>query len=69
MKTLRPVGKLERIIFAIVVMVAVCLVVPPASALIAMLMLGNIMRESGVVDRLTKSTQNEICLLYTSRCV
>ena len=42
MKTLRPVGKLERIIFAIVVMVAVCLVVPPASALIAMMMLGNI---------------------------
>ena len=65
MKTLRPVGKLERIIFAVVVMVAVCLVVPPASALIAMLMLGNIMRESGVVDRLTKSTQNEIINMTT----
>ena len=60
MKTLRPVGKLERIVFAVVVMIAVILVVPPASALIAMLMLGNIMRESGVVDRLTKAAQNEI---------
>ena len=65
MKTLRPVGKLERIIFAVVVMVAVCLVVPPASALIAMMMLGNIMRESGVVDRLTKSAQNEIINMTT----
>jgi carboxybiotin decarboxylase len=65
MKTLRPVGKLERIIFAVVVMVAVCLVVPPASALIAMMMLGNIMRESGVVERLTKSAQNEIINMTT----
>ncbi len=65
MKTLRPVGKLERIVFAIVVMVIVCLVVPPASPLIAMLMLGNIMRESGVVDRLTKASQNEIINITT----
>lgn len=65
MKTLRPVGKLERIVFAVVVMVAVILVVPPASALVAMLMLGNIMRESGVVDRITKSAQNEIINMTT----
>ena len=65
MKTLRPVGKLERILFAIVVMVIVCLVVPPASPLIAMLMLGNIMRESGVVERLTKASQNEIINIVT----
>ena len=65
MKTLRPVGKLERIVFAVVVMVAVILVVPPASALVAMLMLGNIMRESGVVDRITKSAQNEIINITT----
>jgi len=65
MKSLRPVGKLERIIFAVVVMIAVILVVPPASALVAMLMLGNIMRESGVVDRLTKSAQNEIINVTT----
>ena len=65
MHTLRPVGKLERIVFALVVMVAVILVVPPASALVAMLMLGNIMRESGVVDRITKSAQNEIINITT----
>ncbi len=65
MKTLRHVGKLERIAFAVVVMVIVCLVVPPASALIAMLMLGNIMRESGVVERLTKASQNEIINITT----
>jgi oxaloacetate decarboxylase beta subunit len=65
MKTLRPVHKLERILFAIVVMVSVCLVVPPASPLVAMMMLGNIMRESGVVERLTKASQNEIINIVT----
>ena len=65
MKSLRPVGKLERIVFAIVVMVIVCLVVPPASPLIAMLMLGNIMRESGVVERLNKCSQNELINITT----
>jgi carboxybiotin decarboxylase len=65
MKTLRQVGKLERLLFAVVVMVAVILVVPAASALVAMLMLGNILRESGVVDRLTKSAQNEIINITT----
>lgn len=65
MKTLRHVGKLERLAFAVIVMVVVCLVVPPASALIAMLMLGNMMRESGVVERLNKSAQNEIINITT----
>jgi len=65
MKTLRHVGMLERILFAIVVMVVVCLVVPPASALIAMLMLGNIMRESKCVTRLSKSAENEIINITT----
>jgi oxaloacetate decarboxylase beta subunit len=65
MKSLRPVGKLERIVFAVVVMIAVILIVPPASPLIAMLMLGNIMRESGVVERLTKASQNEIINVVT----
>ena len=46
-------------------MMIVCLVVPPASPLIAMLMLGNIMRESGVVERLTKASQNEIINIVT----
>lgn len=65
MKTLRPVGKLERIVFAIVVMIVVILVVPPASALVAMLMLGNILRESNVCERLTKCSQNEIINVTT----
>ena len=65
MKTLRHVGMLERILFAIVVMVIVCLVVPPASALVAMLMLGNIMRESKCVARLSKSAENEIINITT----
>ena len=65
MKTLRHVGMLERILFAVVVMVVVCLVVPPASALIAMLMLGNIMRESKCVTRLSKSAENEIINITT----
>lgn len=65
MKSLRPVGKLERILFALIVMVVVCLVVPPASPLVAMLMLGNIMRESGVVERLVKCSQNELINIVT----
>ncbi len=65
MQSLRPVGKLERIVFAVAVMIVVILVVPPASALVAMLMLGNIMRESGVVERLAKASQNEIINVVT----
>ena len=65
MHTLRPVGKLERIVFAVAVMIVVILVVPAASALIAMLMLGNLMRESGVVERLAKTSQNEIINIVT----
>lgn len=65
MKSLRKVGKLERIVFALVVMVFCILVVPDASALLAMLMLGNILRESGVVDRLVKACQNEIINVTT----
>ncbi|MDD2366403.1 MAG: sodium ion-translocating decarboxylase subunit beta [Desulfuromonadaceae bacterium] len=65
MKSLRKVGKLERIIFPLVVMILCIMVVPDSSALIAMLMLGNILRESGVVDRLVKSCQNEIINVTT----
>ena len=65
MKSLRKVGKLERIVFALVVMVLCIMVVPDASALIAMLMLGNVLRESGVVDRLVKACQNEIINVTT----
>ena len=60
MKSLRKVGKLERLFFAILVCVLCILLVPAASALIAMLMLGNFLRECGVTERLVKAAQNEI---------
>ncbi|MCQ2090160.1 MAG: sodium ion-translocating decarboxylase subunit beta [Fibrobacter sp.] len=65
MKSLRQVSKAERIAFAIMVMVVCILVVPDASALIIMLMLGNIFKESGVVDRLVKTGQNELMNIVT----
>jgi len=65
MKSLRKVSKLERIVFPLVVMVLCIMVVPDASALVAMLMLGNLLRESGVVDRLVKACQNEIINVTT----
>lgn len=65
MKSLRKVSKLERIAFAVMVMVVCVLVVPDASALIIMLMLGNIFKESGVVDRLVKTSQNELMNIVT----
>jgi len=60
MEQLRPVSKTEKIIFAVLVTVAVGLLLPPAIPLVGMLMLGNLLRESGVVDRLSKTAQNEL---------
>lgn len=65
MKSLRPVSKLEKMIFALVVMVICILLVPDASALIAMLMLGNFLRECAVTERLVKAAQNEIINVLT----
>lgn len=65
MKSLRKVSKLERIVFSLMVMVVCILVVPDASALIIMLMLGNLMKESGVVERLVKTAQNELMNIVT----
>lgn len=65
MKSLRKVSKAERIAFAVMVMIVCILVVPDASALIIMLMLGNIFKESGVVDRLVKTGQNELMNIVT----
>ncbi|MDR0352127.1 MAG: sodium ion-translocating decarboxylase subunit beta [Opitutaceae bacterium] len=65
MKALRPVSKLEKLIFAVVVMIVCVLLVPDASALIGMLMLGNFLRECGVTERLVKSAQNEIINVIT----
>ncbi|MCF0215230.1 MAG: sodium ion-translocating decarboxylase subunit beta [Fibrobacteraceae bacterium] len=65
MKALRTVSKAERIVFAVMVMIVCILVVPDASALIIMLMLGNIMKEAGVVERLVKTSQNELMNIVT----
>ncbi len=65
MRSLRKVGRLEKLIFALIVTVFCIMLVPPASALIAMLMLGNFLRECGVVDRLVKAAQNEIINITT----
>ena len=60
MSQLRTVSKKEKIIFPIVVTIIVSLVVPSAATLIGCLMLGNLMKESGMVDRLSKTAQNEL---------
>ena len=63
--TRRPVSKTARVVFPIAVTVAVSLISPQASPLIATLMLGNLLRESGVVDRLKEAAQNEIANVTT----
>ena len=65
MKSLRKVSRLEKLIFALVVMVICILMVPDAAALIAMLMLGNFLRECGVTERLVHASQNEIINVLT----
>ena len=65
MKSLRPVSQLERLIFCVVVTIFVILLVPAASALIGMLMLGNFLRECNVTERLVKASQNEIINVIT----
>jgi oxaloacetate decarboxylase beta subunit len=65
MRSLRKVSRLEKLIFAGLVTVVVILLVPAASALIGMLMLGNFLRESLVTERLTKAAQNEVINVVT----
>ena len=60
MSQLRSVSKKEKIIFPIVVAIVVSLILPSAATLIGCLMLGNLMKESGVVERLSKTAQNEL---------
>ncbi len=60
MKQLRAVSKAEKIIFPIIVTAIVSLLLPDAASLIGCLMLGNLMKECGVVDRLSKTAQNEL---------
>mgnify|MGYP004530208361 CR=1 FL=1 len=65
MKPLREVSKKEKIIFPIVVTIFVALLVPSAAPLIACLMLGNLAKECGVTDRLSKTMQNELMNIVT----
>ena len=65
MKPLREVSKREKIFFPIVVTVFVALLVPSAAPLIACLMLGNLAKECGVLDRLSKAMQNELMNIVT----
>ena len=65
MKPLRQVSKTEKIIFPIMVAVFVALLVPSAAPLIACLMLGNLFKECGVVERLSKTVQNELINIVT----
>ena len=60
MRTLRPVSKTERILFPIIISVVIALLLPSAMPLVGCLMLGNLMKECGVVDRLSKTVQNEL---------
>ena len=58
MKTLRPVSKLEKILFPIIVTVIVCLILPTTAPLVGMLMLGNLFKECGVVRQLKETAEN-----------
>lgn len=60
MKQLRTVSKTEKIVFPIIITTIVALILPDAAPLIGCLMLGNLMKECGVVDRLSKTAQNEL---------
>lgn len=65
MGTLRPVSKLEKILFPIMVTVIVSLLLPDAASLVGMLMLGNLLKESGQTERIAKAAQNELMNIVT----
>ena len=65
MEQLRPVTKLEKILFPILVTILISLLLPDAAPLVGMLMLGNLMRESGVVSRISNTAQNELMNIIT----
>ncbi len=65
MEQLRPVSRLERILFSLSVLIVVMLFLPDAAPLIGMLMFGNLLREAGVVERLNKTAQNELINIVT----
>ena len=65
MEQLRPVSKLEKIIFPVIVVILISIFLPDAAPLVGMLMLGNLFKESGVVDRIAKAAQNELMNIIT----
>ncbi len=65
MKQLRPVSKLEKIMFPVIVVILISIFLPDAAPLVGMLMLGNLFKESGVVERITKAAQNELMNIIT----
>ncbi len=65
MEMTRPVSKLEKILFPIIVTIVIALILPDAAPLVGMLMLGNLFKESGVVDRIFKTAQNELMNIIT----
>lgn len=65
METLRPVSKKEKILFPIMVTIVVSLILPSAAVLVGCLMLGNLLKETGVTERLSKMAQNELCNIVT----
>ena len=65
MEQLRPVSKKEKILFPIVAAIVIILIIPDAGALVGPLMLGNLFKECGVTDRLSKTAQNELCNIIT----
>ena len=60
MEQLRPVSKLEKILFPIVITIVVCTILPTTAPLVGMLMLGNLFKESGVVKQLTETASNAL---------
>lgn len=65
MEQLRPVSKLEKLIFPVIVVIIIAIILPDAAPLVGMLMLGNLFKESGVVDRIAKTAQNELMNIIT----
>ena len=65
MQQLRPVSKLEKILFPIIITIVVCMILPTTAPLVGMLMLGNLLRESGVTGRLSDTAQNALCNIVT----
>ena len=65
MEQLRPVSKVEKIMFPVIVVIVIAIFLPDAAPLVGMLMLGNLFKESGVVERINKTAQNELMNIIT----